>query len=419
MKKSFVISLVLIGSMLLSAEPSEPKVSSAEARLLRSAEALAETGDDAKALAMIENSLTETSSAAIYYSAAVYAMEKEDNETAEKFLHDSLRRMPKFYRARLTLGQVLLEREKFPEAVKQFTWLVDSDYENKALVWKMLGYCLMQAKHWQAAETAYREALVRNPADDEVRRALLHVLLAGEKSAELRPMLNEMLAEKINDKELWQLAVAVEYLDGRQDKALRKLLMADFAGATDKAMLLSLASQLFENELYKDAASIYKRLMKDYNLETKVALQAAEAFMSVEDLGTAEKLLHGEKRFENAQEKWLLLKARLLRMQGKLKQAVIFYEKLLKSFPLCGDGLMDYAELNRDIGESSKAYDLLRRASLMEKYSRRSFIGMGQLLVDKKEYKKAVYFLEKAQKVRFDKNVERYLSSVKRLAVEN
>jgi tetratricopeptide (TPR) repeat protein len=88
--------------------------------------------------------------------------------------------------AAYNLGYSLYKQQKFPEATEHYQAAVsdEKDKEKAAMVWHNVGNVFMSGKDYQKSIEAYKEALRKNPLDDETRYnlALAQKLLENQQN---------------------------------------------------------------------------------------------------------------------------------------------------------------------------------------------------------------------------------------------
>ncbi|MFP4525239.1 MAG: tetratricopeptide repeat protein, partial [Bacteroidales bacterium] len=85
---------------------------------------------------------------------------------------------PESFEALFNIGDALYKQEKYQEAAKQFSELVDDDLDKDkaAKVYHNLGNSLLNAGKIKESIEAYKKALKNNPGDIETKHNLTHAL---------------------------------------------------------------------------------------------------------------------------------------------------------------------------------------------------------------------------------------------------
>ncbi|MFP4447108.1 MAG: tetratricopeptide repeat protein [Bacteroidales bacterium] len=85
---------------------------------------------------------------------------------------------PESFEAHFNIGDALYKQEKYQEAAKQFSELVDDDLDKDkaAKVYHNLGNSLLNAGKIKESIEAYKKALKNNPGDIETKHNLTHAL---------------------------------------------------------------------------------------------------------------------------------------------------------------------------------------------------------------------------------------------------
>ncbi len=409
--KQFLTILFISVSLFLKAN--EPTISNSETKILTKAELILADKDAKAAEDYIKKNLEKKYSAALDYSMAVYAVDYENTKAAKNHLNTALKKAEDFQRAMVLLAKLEFEAQNWEAAAKLFGKLIDSNYKNQLLAWKFLARSRYEQGQFIAAEAAFRQVLIRDVSHEPSQRALIVCLIEQNRLKEAKPLIKKMLDKKPKDAELWNLATAIEIESGNRDEALIKLVTAEKLGVDDSELKENLASLYFENELYDLSAKIFTDLSKAAKLSDKSRIQAIEAFISIQKIAVAEKLLISAKDSERVQ----LAKIQIKEAKGvdpaELKAS---YQKLLKQFPLSNRGLIRFAELLQREEDYVNAELYLKRAIRTKAQNREAMIQLAQVYVDQSLYEKAAAQLREALELKEDKAVRNYLKQI--IAIE-
>jgi lipopolysaccharide biosynthesis regulator YciM len=406
MKRLFT-ALLLLSAVISKAD--EPSISNSESKILVKAQLISTEKGAKAAEEHIKKNLDEKYSAALDYSMAVYAMDYENSKVAKVHLQNALKKAPNFQRAMLLLAKLEYEAEKWDDAAKWFAKLIDSNYKNPVLAWKFLARSRYEQEQFIAAEAAFRQVLIRDVNDEPSQRALIVCLIEQNRLKEAKPLITKMLEKKPKDAELWNLAASIEIDTGNRNEALVKLATAEKLGVDAAELKKNLASLYFENELYDLSAGIFIELSRIKKLSEKSRIQAVEAFISINKIDIAEKLLTTAAHSERVQ----LAKIKILESKHTdfttLKTS---YEKLLKSYPLSDQGLLKFAQLLQREQDFVNAELYLKRAIRVKEKNRQAMIQLAQVYVDQEQYAKAISQLRTVLDLKEDKAVRNYLNQV-------
>ena len=105
------------------------------------------------------------------------AYENEKYVDAEVDYRKGLEQNNKSFSAAFNLGNALYRQQKYPEAIEQFqaaAHLAGDDKQRVASAYHNIGNALLQSGEYAKSIEAYKQALRRNPTDDETRYNLVY-----------------------------------------------------------------------------------------------------------------------------------------------------------------------------------------------------------------------------------------------------
>lgn len=356
----------------------EPSVNAAEAAVLQQARSKAEAEGPLAAAAVLEAACTTDSSAALPFAAGVYRLQGGDETRALAHFQDAVQRMPDFRRARANQARLLLRMERYDQALEALRPLVRVQDKNSGEFWRMIGYCLLRQDHPVAAETAYRQALLWEPDQDEALLGLLKSLLEQGRIRESVPLVRRRLAEHPNETSWWQLLAHAALESDDREKALVILESARRLDAVDTDMLAALADLYAARGMFREATRIYGRLAQGKGSPDRL-LRAAETMVAARQLEEAGELLailgtRTDTMLPPQRISWQRLRAHLALAEGKTKEGRAMLRDVLKSDPLDGTTLVELADsLAPEAPE--EALELYRRAENVAETKVRALIG--------------------------------------------
>ncbi|GGZ51111.1 hypothetical protein GCM10010387_51860 [Streptomyces inusitatus] len=141
-----------------------------------------------------------------------------DFERAERYAQSLTEHMPAEPRALLTLGQVYIEREKIPEAVKAYRKATLLGPQVTHLAQFMLGQCLEHLGDMDAARLAYAQAAASDPLGVSTLQLLDRDEVAGKKSP-LRRWADRRTASLREERDAVDEARGYQKYDGKMGAA--------------------------------------------------------------------------------------------------------------------------------------------------------------------------------------------------------
>ena len=437
-KKDFVGSYGILSDV-------EPKVSAEEQALLSKVGELFEKSQFVAAEQEIVRFIKEIeaptdpekkpgdiSAAMVFVLGNLYFSSDRTEEARRAFL-EAIRRFPRFRRAHTNLGYLYISKNQIEDAVPIFQRAIELG-ETSPRVYGLLGYCYLQQKNALAAENAYRQAYLLDPKNRDWKVGLTQSLMQQEKLAEATSMLDTLIAENPDDRQLWlQQATALIGQEKKMEAAvnLEVLRLKGQASESELNLLGNLYMEQGEAQLalfaYLDAiekapkldvtrALKSARILNDYGYPEK-----AEAFVEkISKIGT----VSGKDLLDLD-----LVRVKIAQNSGDTAKTGTLLRDLFTRDPGNAEVLLElarhYDNLAKNESEEAKRTELLGEAKVhfklaieKEAVAYQANLGMGQLLVREKQYQEGLPFIEKSLALKpGDKaSLEQYLSRVRRAA---
>lgn len=401
-------------------EPAEPEVTAAEAALLEKAAEMAPESASQAAL-MLRRASDAESSPALDFSAAVYAAQSNDLNSAIQSLETALDKMPHFHRARFYLGQVLMRHGSYERAARELRKLLNTAFAQNTELWNTLANLYATENQHDAAETAARQALLRDPDNRRAKLTIIRALVAQGRVAETKSLIKELLAKNPREAQLWRSLAQASLKEDEHTEALIMLECSKRLGLATTDTLASLGDLYLQEQIPDPAADIYLNLASRENAPVKRVLRGANALIQTNQLDQARRLvkaMQNRKGALNNEElsELRITAARLHWTAGDKNAAAEAYRQVVRDNPLEGEAIMRLAEFQLKANNLMKAENLFRRASRLEKFRARAFIGLARVYLARREYKKAVKSLENSLAVDKNSQVEAFLKEVRKLA---
>ncbi|MFO7821371.1 MAG: tetratricopeptide repeat protein [Lentisphaeria bacterium] len=400
-------------------EVNEPEVTKNEESILR--EAADKAADSpAAAISFLKKNTGPKASPALDFAMASYAVQNNKPGLAEPALRSALGKMPDFYRARLFLAQVLLREQQPEEAATELQKLINTNYPDRVRLWNLLSTAYAPASKHTAAETAARQALLRDPDNREAKLGIVRALAAQDRIEDAGALIRELLETNPLQGQLWQ-AVAQARLK-RKDN-LEALIMLECARRLDLAgtdTMATLGDLYLQQGIPQAAVQVYQQLATLEDAPADRILKAIEALIQMQRLTEAKTLLQSletgnEKLSTKQQDKHLLLKARLYLKEEQTRKAIEAYTRLLRQKPLQEEALLNLGQVYLQENELQKAENLFKRATRLKNIRARALLGLARVKIARKQYKKAVSLLQDSLEAEKDPRVERFLEQLQKL----
>jgi tetratricopeptide (TPR) repeat protein len=335
----------------------------------------------------------------------------------------AVEKFPSFRRAWRNLGLIHARDGRNDEAIHAFTRMIELG-GGDGYSYGLLGYAYAAKQDHQAAEAAYRNALLLQPESTEWRFGLVRCAFKQEKYEDAATLL-DVLIERYPDKAEFWLLQADTYVGMKQPlKAAENLEAMDFLGQATVDSLYKLGDIYTRENLTDLAVRAYLRAIdKDANQPLARPLRSVEilagrgAFASAREIATRLQGTWKDRMEEADRRKLLKLEARLSMAEGAGgAETAAVLEEIVKLDPLDGEALLLLGQHYGRQNEPDRAIFYYERAASIEAFEVNAKIRHAQVLVGLGRYTEAVPLLRRAQEVKPRDDIARYLEQVERIA---
>lgn len=400
----------------------EPRLSVEEVKLLEKVRPLM-ADELAKAEALLVKSITPDSSAVLDFTLGGVLFQLDRPDEARAQYEKAVTKFPSFRRAWRNLGLSYAKAASFDDAIRAFTKMIELG-GGDAYSYGLLGYAYAAKLDYQAAEAAYRNALLLQPDNTEWRLGLTRCVYKQNKFQDAAALL-DVLIERFPDKtEFWMLQ-AQTYLGMKQPlRAAQNIEALALLGRAD-AEASSVLGDIYAGEgLYELAANAYVRAM-----DQAVKPVPARMLRAVEALAARGAPAQARRVAAHVHETWKeglaeLESRKLLKLEARLAIAdgdggadtAAILEELVRVDPLDGEALLLLGQHHVKNGEPDRAIFYFERAESLEAFEVNARVRHAQALVGLGRYADAVPLLKRAQELKPREDVARYLEQVERLS---
>jgi tetratricopeptide (TPR) repeat protein len=415
-KKQFVYGL------LPNAEI-EPRVSPEDMLVLEQIRPLMGT-DLPKAKALLEKEVIKPDAGPIlFFQLGSIHFQMEKFAEALECYRKAVEAYPTFRRAYRNMGLIYAHDGRADEAITAFTKMIELG-GGDAYSYGYLGSCYASKEDYQAAEVAYRNALLLQPQNTEWRRKLAACVLKQGKYEDTVALLHVLIEKYPDNVDFWMIQ-AEAFLGMKQPlKAAQDLEAVDRLGKSTTDSLFKLGNIYFAEELMDPAAHAYCRAF-DVKPDQPIdrSLQAADLLMKRGAIAQARLVsthLHevAEARLSDADRRKLLkLEARLSMAQGGgTEETAVILEEVIKIDPLDGEALILLGQHYGRMNQPNKAMLYYERAGNIPEFAADASFLEARVLVGMRRYTDAIPLLRRSQELRPREDVARYLEQVDRAA---
>ena len=401
----------------------EPRVTPEEVKILEKVRPLM-AEDLAQAESILYKSMKPDCSAVLDFTLGGIHFQQDKMIDAMVSFRRAVEKFPSFRRAWRNIGLIAARNGQFDEAISAFTRMIQLG-GGDSYSYGLLGYAYASNQDFQAAEAAYRNALLLQPENTEWRLGLTRCLYKQEKFEDVATLLDGLIEWYPANADFWLLQ-AHTYIGMKQAfRAAENLEALDMLGKSTADSLLTLGDIYLSENLFGLAEHAYIRAIeRDAAQSIKRPIRAAEVLAARGALAPAIKVTKSiraawEGRLEEADRRTLLkLEARLAMADGTSSaETIAVLEEIVSLDPLDGDALMLLGQHHArpPQNEFDKAMFYFERAASLEAYELNARIRHAQVLVGLGRYSDAIPLLRRAQELRPRDDVARYLEQIERL----
>jgi tetratricopeptide (TPR) repeat protein len=400
----------------------EPKLVGEEGEDLTQAYQFVSTERIDEAIQLLEEKRTDASSAAVDFFLANLHFQRDDLERAEAGYRLATEKFPKFLRAWKNLASVLVQKGDFESATRAFTRVIELG-GGGALQYGLLGFCHEKSQSSLAAESAYRMAILLDPATLDWRMGLVRSLYRQSRHADCAALCGELLATNPENAELWLLQ-ANAFLGLEQPlRAAENYEIVESLGRSTPDSLNTLGDIYLNEELYAPAADAYVRALElgaeaplDRTVRAARVLIARGALEETRRVLARVEELRGARLDEGQKKDVLKLRARLSVAEGQGEEEVRVLQEIIALDPLDGEALLLLGQHHKAKGERERAILYFEQAAALEAFEADAKIRHAQVLVEDRRYAEALPLLRRAQALKPRAHVQDFLQDVERQA---
>ena len=400
----------------------EPKLLDPERKGMLEVLKLIQADKMAEAAAMLQKMRTDASSAVLDFTLGNIAFQKEDFSTAIEEYGKSVQKFPRFRRAWRNLSLIHVRNGDLEKALPALTKVVELGGADST-TYGLMGFAYSNLDKPIAAESAYRMAILLDPATRDWKLGLAKAFFKQKRFADAAALTAELIKETPDAADLWLLQANAFVGLGQSMKAAQNYEIVDRLGKTTVDSLNMLGDIYVNEGLYDIAVTCYERAMlKTPRGAAERPIRAAKVLVGRGASADAEGLISQIERIYGAELKeaerkdLLKMKARMAVARGAGEDEARILEEIVAIDPLDGEALILLGQYHGRAGDSAKAIFLYERAAKLEKFEADAKVRHAQLLVGQGKYADALPLLRSAQQVKPRENIQQYMEQVERVA---
>ena len=400
----------------------EPRITSEEVAILEKVRPLM-VDDLPKAENVLKGRMKADCSAILDFTLGGIQFQQDKMADALGNYQKAVAKFPSFRRAWRNLGLIYVRSGRHDDAISAFTRMIELG-GGDAYSYGLLGFAYAAKLDYQAAEAAYRNALLLQPENTEWRLGVTRCVFKQQRFEDAVTLLETLIGRYPDKADFWLLQ-AQAYLGLKQPlKAAVNLEAVDHLGKATVDSLYTLGNIYVAEHLIDLAANAYLRAIDvDVKQPFTRPLQSAEMLAARGALTQARQVAAHvretwEKQMEEADRRKLLkLEARLSMAEGAGSAGTAgVLEEIVKLDPLDGEALMLLGQHYAGQKEPDRAIFYYERAESLDAFEVRAKIRHAQALVGMGRHAEAVPLLRRAQEVKPHDDIARYLEQVERIA---
>lgn len=406
----------------IAATDIEPRVTVIERDQMQKVLDLIASDEMEEAAKMLSRQRGEAASAVFDFTLANIYFQQERYEEAVPIYETAVEKYPKFRRAWLNLGLIYVRQGDFEKAVPALTKVIALG-GGDSLTYGLLGFAYSSVENHLAAESAYRQAVLLDPATMDWKMGLARSLFKQARYAEAVSLCASLINEEPERADLWLLQANAYVGLGQPLKAAENYEMVDTLAKSTVDSLNMLGDIYVNEELYEMAVTSYIRAMeKNPDRNAERAIRACKVLVTRGALSETKTLIerieqmHGAHLGQVDKKDLLKLQARIAVAEGKGEEEVRVLEEIVALDPLDGEALILLGQHAARSNDPEKALFYYERAESLEDYEADAKVRHAQLLVSQGKYTESLPLLRRAQELKPRDDIQKYLDQVERVA---
>lgn len=321
---------------------------------------------------------------------------------AEKVLLDALESTPNSPTVHRSLSMVYLMAGEQDNARKHLTRCVELGVQD-VQIFGQLAYANLQLGKPISAISAYQNALMLEPDNQQWYQGLLFALIETNALAQAESLLSEMLLNDENNKKLWLQRGHIALKQGNTIKALSSLETAMSLGDNSLSNLISIAKLHASDGSLRRASDILIE-----NIATFLTDKSSEGFEAYKTIasylanqqqwGELEQLTKAAEEYQNVLTPLQIasinvLQAKVAINKGRSESAIALLTYAIERIPDNGEALLALAKLYQQQHKIERAKMMYLRAEALEDVKQQAMLGRAQVALEQRQYHQALELL--------------------------
>ena len=341
-----------------------------------------------------------------------------EKQPAEAALREAIEAFPAFRRAYRMLGIILIEQQRFSEAVEIWLKVIQLG-GGDAQSYGLLAYAHLSLQHYQSALVAYRNARMFRPDSSDFRRGEAQCLIATDQLPEAIALLEELLTESPENIDYWILQTnAYLKLDKRTDAIANLEIVRELNNANAESLQLLGNLHLQQNN-HRLAIRSYLEVLDRFPVESlESVIEPLDYLIRSDLLEEAQKYLDRLRKHlpENLsirnQTVLDLAEANIALRNNQIGKVRTLLEPIVESDPLSGQALLLLAETYTREEAWPQAEFYLERALSDPDRKRDALIALGKTEVIRGNFPAALKHLRQARTLSDSPHLTEFIEAI-------
>jgi tetratricopeptide (TPR) repeat protein len=343
-------------------------------------------------------------------------------EEAAPHYETAIEKFGSFRRAYKNLGLIRVRLGEFEKAIPLLSQVIELG-GGDGLSYGLLGYSYSSMGDYVPAESAYRSAMLLEPATLDWKLGLTQSVLKQRKYGEAVMLCEELISRDLERSDFWLLQANAYIGMDQPFKAAENFEIVNRMGQATVQSLNTLGDIYVNETLWDLAARAYGQAVSmDLGQPVTRPLRSVEVLarrgagdQARELLATVQDAYEG-RLDEEERIQLLRLQARLDAAEGEGDSAVQVLGEIVKLDPLDGEALLLLGQHYARTDQPEQAIFYYERVQSIGEFEADARVRHAQVLVSQSRYEEAVPLLKRAQELKPRDDVARYLEQVERVA---
>lgn len=405
----------------------EPRPSEEEAIVLKQFQelyALPETQDQAKQV--VFDAIALQPGPVLYFMAGSIEAESGNIDKAIPYYEKAIEAFPRFRRVRRNIGLMYVRNGNWDKVIEHYSKVIELGGQD-AIVHGLLGLSYINQDKAISAETSYRNAVVLDPKTKDWKLGLAKALLAQSKWKEAIAVLDEILIEEPENEIIW-LSQSNAYIGLEElDKAVANQEIVDRLGKSTPESLELMGNIYSSQGLGELAIKYYQKAIKagaKQPVSTHIGIaellvgrgSMREAGMIAAQIRKA----RGDRIGKEDDTRLLRLESQVALATDQGEKVIPILRRLIENDPMDGKALIMLGGFytQQDTIDGYASADIYyERAIKIPEEEYNGLIKWARSFVSRERYDKAIPLIERANTLKPQEHITRYLDQVRRIHI--